>query len=107
MHDAALTDTVFAWTWTGGPASQFSRLILYPESGSSIWELVVDGEVTSVTLPDIRSIAGFDALGSGRRRLEVTRILHPNFDIDGYTTRDFSIYRRDSWSVNQSTFYAP
>ena len=107
VHDAALTDTVFAWTWTGGPASQFSRLILYPESGSSIWELVVDGEVTSVTLPDIRSIAGFDALGSGRRRLEVTRILHPNFDIDGYTTRDFSIYMRDSWSVNQSTFYAP
>ncbi|TNF28786.1 MAG: hypothetical protein EP329_17260 [Deltaproteobacteria bacterium] len=107
VHDASLTDTVFAWTWTGGPASQFSRLILYPEAGSSIWELVVDGTVTSVTLPDIRSAAGFDAMGTGRRRLEVTRILHPDFDIDGYTTRDFSIYMRDSWSVNQTTFYAP
>lgn len=107
VHDAAISDTVFAWTWTGGPASQLSRLILYPEAGSSIWELVVDGDVRAVTLPDIRAVAGFDALGSGRRRLEVTRILHPSFDIDGYTTRDFSIYARDSWSVNQSTFYAP
>ncbi|PIE19545.1 MAG: hypothetical protein CSA66_02250, partial [Proteobacteria bacterium] len=107
LHEGSLGDTTLSWTWFGGPEGQFSRLRVYPEAGASIWDLIVEGAERQAILPDITSAAGFDALGSGRRRLEVTRVLNERFDIDSYSTRDLSIYRRDSWSTNQSTFYAP
>lgn len=107
IHDAAITDTTLAWTWLGGPPNEYTSLVIYPQSGGSIWTLIVDGDETQAVLPDIQTAAGFSALGSGLRRLDVTRVLNEDFDIDDYTTRQFSIYRRDSWTINQSIFYVP
>jgi len=107
LHEVSSSDTTLGWTWTGGPGNQLTQLRIYPASGASIWELMVEGAVRSVALPDLVTEAGFDALGSGRKRLEVTRILNRNFDIDGYTTRDLGIFMRDSWSINTGEFYVP
>lgn len=107
VHDASLEDTTLAWTSTGGPTPEYVRLRLIATSGMTDWELVVDGAVGATALPDIRAAAGFDALSSGRRRFEVTRVLHDGFSVDGYTTRLFNIYLRDSWSINESIFFVP
>ena len=107
LHDAQLTSPALGWTWDGGEDSSYSRLIVSDEYGPALWTLIVDGDQSSAQLPDIPAAAGYSPLGSGKRRLDVTRVLNQTFDIDGYTTRDFSIYRRDSWSQNQSLFYVP
>ena len=95
------------WTWDGGVAAQYTRLVVSPEYAPSIWTLIVDGDEEAATLPDLAFLAGLEGVGSGARRLELMRVLNLNFDIDAYSSRQFSIYRRSSWSVNQSVFYAP
>lgn len=107
LHESSLDGLTMAWTWDGGEPNSYTHLVLSESTGKTLWTLVVDGSTTSVDLPDIFTAAGFEALGSGQKRVSITRVLNENFDIDDYTTREFSIYRRDSWTQNQSTFYAP
>ncbi len=107
LHDAQLSSPELGWSWDGGEGASYTRLVVSDEYGPALWTLIVDGNLTSARLPDIPAAAGYSPLGSGKRRLDVTRVLNPTFDIDGYTTRDFSIYHRDSWSQNQSFFYVP
>lgn len=102
--DPAVPDLRFSWLATGGPQGQVSRLRLYPQSGVPLWEFIVDGDVDYVDVPDLLNIAGIAAVGVGQRRLEVTRILNADFDVDGFSSSDFSIYRRDSWSIHRSEF---
>ncbi|MCA9513467.1 MAG: hypothetical protein KC635_00835, partial [Myxococcales bacterium] len=107
LHGGEGAATTLAWTWDGGPDAQFTRLRLYPYGGNTIWELMVEGLVSAVPLPDLMTAAGLDAIGHGRRRLEVTRVLNTNFDIDAYSSRDLSIYLRDSWSIHEAEFVVP
>ncbi|MFO0751381.1 MAG: hypothetical protein U1F43_37790, partial [Myxococcota bacterium] len=107
IHDATLDALAFAWTWDGGPPNQYTQLRLTPEASITLWTMIVGGDETSVLLPDLEAAAGISALPSGRIRFEVLRVLNANFSIDDYTTRDFSIYKRDSWSTNEAYFYLP
>jgi len=107
VHDATLDSLAFAWTWDAGPANQYTQLRLTPEGQITAWTLIVNGAQQSVLLPDLEAAAGIIALPPGRVRFEVLRVLNLGFDIDSYTTREFSIYSRDSWSTNEATFYLP
>ncbi len=108
LHAASLDSLAFGWTWDGGPANQYTRLDLTPEGQITLWTLIVDGAVTTAYLPDLQTAAGITALPSqSRMRLGVLRVLNQNFDIDDYTTREFSIYARDSWTTNEAWFYLP
>lgn len=106
IHDLALTDLAFAWTH-GGPEGQFTRLALTPEGSITLWTLIVDGHARSALLPDLQAAAGLSPLPRGRYRLEVLRVLNRSFDIDNFTTRDFSLYMRDSWATNEAWFVLP
>lgn len=107
VHDGADAALTIGWDAVGGPAPAYSRLILSEETGRIRWILVVDGDQDRVRLPDLPALAGFGALGQGRKRVEVTRVGNPEFDIDGYSTRQFSIYRRDTWSTGYGVFTSP
>ncbi|MCB9729253.1 MAG: IPT/TIG domain-containing protein [Deltaproteobacteria bacterium] len=95
------------WDWDGGPAAEYSQLVVYDELGPDLWTLVVDGSEREAPLPALELLAGIDGLGSGSRVLEVLRARNEGFDIDAYTTREFSIFRRSSWALNRGGFFAP
>ncbi|MCC6623726.1 MAG: IPT/TIG domain-containing protein [Deltaproteobacteria bacterium] len=107
VHDATADALELAWAWSTGPASQYTQLRLIPDGMIAVWTLIVEGDQMSTTLPDLEAAAGIAALPTGRIRFEVLRVLNRNFSIDGYTTREFSIYARDSWSTNEAYFYLP
>lgn len=95
------------WGWDGGPAAEYSQLVVYDEFGPDLWTLIVDGSERLAPLPPLHLLAGIAGLGQGSRVLEVLRVRNEDFDIDGYSTREFSIFRRSSWSLNRGLFYAP
>lgn len=99
--------TILGWSWSGGPDAQYTRLRVTPYGANTLWELMVEGLVDAVILPDLLTAAGLDAIGHGRRRLEVTRVLNANFDIDAYSSRDLSIYLRQTWAINEAEFIVP
>jgi hypothetical protein len=95
------------WDWDGGPAAQYSQLVVYDEFGPDLWTLIVNGSERLAALPPLQLLAGIAGIGQGSRVLEVLRVLNDDFDIDGYSTREFSIFRRSSWALNRGFFYAP
>jgi hypothetical protein len=110
LHEAsveAASGLAFAWTWDGGPDGQYTRLALTPDASITVWTLIVEGLVQQALLPNLNAAAGLAPLASGRYRLEVLRVLNRNFDIDSYTTRDFSLYVRDAWATNEAYFFIP
>ena len=104
VHDGNLESTKMAWTWDGGPDNQITRLLVYESTGKLLWTFVVKGSEKEFILPELELLMGYQPLPTGKKRLEITRILNTNFDIDNYTSREWSIYRRDSWSSNRSYF---
>lgn len=103
--DATADPLHFAWTTTG-PAARYTRLAISPEGAMTSWVAIVDGPEQSADLPDLTP-AGLSPLGPGRHRLDLLRVLNPDFDIDGYSTRDFSIYAREAWSTTEAWFFVP
>ena len=95
------------WSFETGPASQYDKVVLSEEVGAQLWTLIVDGSESAVMVPDLDALAALPVLGSGTRRVDITRVLNEAFDIDDYTTRDFSIWKRTSWSQSRSTFTVP
>ena len=106
LHEASVDNLAFAWTWTG-PANQYTQLRLTPDASITVWTMIVDGAQQLALLPDLQAAAGLAPLASGRYRLDVLRVLNRDFDIDDYTTRDFNLYARDSWSTNEAYFFLP
>jgi hypothetical protein len=95
------------WSWQGGPAAEYAQLVVYDELGPDLWTLIVDGTEQAAPLPPLELLAGIQGLGAGSRVLEVLRVRNEDFDIDQYSTREFSIFRRSSWALNRGLFYAP
>jgi hypothetical protein len=104
VHDGNLDSPKMAWTWDGGPDNQVTRLLVYENTGKLLWTFVVNGEDTEFVLPDLKLLMGYAPLPAGKKRLEISRILNTNFDIDNYTSREWNLYRRDSWASNRSYF---
>jgi len=97
-----------SWSYDSGQQAEYTQLRLSTAKyAPAFWTLVVGRGVSQVTLPDLSLLAGVQGLGSGTRSVEIQRVRNGLFDIDDYTTREFSIYLRESWSRNQIEFYAP
>jgi hypothetical protein len=95
------------YTWAGGPAAQFSQVTIYEELGPEVWAAIVDGKDEALTLPDLEALAGHPGHGHGPHRVDVLRVLNPDFDIDLYSTRDFSIFKRKSWTTGSGVVVFP
>jgi hypothetical protein len=102
---AAFAFDKLAWSATGGGVDPtFNQVLLTDQNGNPFWTLVVDGPVTEVALPDIAASLGYTPAPDGPKHLNLTRGLNPDFDIDYYQNKDFSIWRRTSWAVGMSDF---
>ena len=99
--------SVIQWDWEGGEGNDYTKLVIWDETGLDLWTLIVDGDEKEAILPDIGTLASLPGLGSGTRRLDIWRVLNENFDIDNYTSREFTIWKRSSWTLNRSTFVLP
>jgi hypothetical protein len=95
------------WAWDGGYDAQYTSLTAYDEQGKDLWGFVVDGTQSSALIPNLMDYAGLPGLGSGTRRVDLTRARNENFDIDEYTSREFSIWKRSSWTTNRAYIQAP
>ena len=95
------------WAWDGGYDAEYTSITAYNEMGNDLWGMVVDGSQSSVLLPNLMDYAGLPGLGSGTRRVDLTRARNENFDIDEYTSREFSIWKRSSWTTNRAYIQAP
>lgn len=104
VHDGDMVTPTMAWTWDGGLDNQVTRLRLFSDVGKLQWTFVVKGDTQQFTLPNMPLFMGYAPLDAGKKRLDISRIYNTNFDIDNYTSREWSIYRRDSWSNNRSYF---
>jgi hypothetical protein len=89
------------------PGPNYHALALVDAFGKVFWQLIVKGDVTYVELPDFALLANIPLWPEGAVRLALTHVLSaPNdpFDISGFTTFDFSLYSRLSWSGIQVNF---
>ncbi len=103
---SASGDLTLGWKWSG-PDANYSQLSLREETGALLWTLIVDGPTGAAPLPDLGLLAGHKGVGQGPKRIEILRVLNRDFDIDEHSTRDFNLFLRDSWALDQFTFYAP
>ncbi len=90
--------------WTQGATADVHSIILSSDAGFPFWSMVVDGEVTNVQLPPIVKALGLNVIPDGPKRWNLTSTLNPEFNIDYYSSSDFSIYRRISWAVDYVKF---
>lgn len=105
MEDA--NGWALTWAWDGGYDAEYTSLTAYDEQGNDLWGFVVDGTQSSALIPNLMDYAGLPGLGSGTRRVDLTRARNENFDIDEYTSREFSIWKRSSWTTNRAYIQAP
>lgn len=90
--------------WTAGAKADFHNIILSSDNGFSFWSMVIDGEVTTVKLPPIVKALGLNVYPDGGKRMNLTSSLNAEFNIDHYSSSDFSIYRKVSWAVDYVKF---
>ena len=95
------------WSWDGGFDADYTSMTAYDEGGNDVWGFVVDGTESSALIPNLMEYAGLPGLGLGQRRIDLTRVRNENFDIDEYTSRQFSIWKRSSWTTNRAYIEAP
>ena len=96
-----------SWAWDGGYDAEYTSITAYDEQGNDLWGFVVEGTQSSALIPNLMDYAGLPGLGSGTRRVDLTRARNENFDIDEYTSREFSIWKRSSWTTNRAYIQAP
>jgi hypothetical protein len=108
VQDTLTGALTLSWTYASGQAAEYTQLkVSTAQYAPAFWTLIVGRGVNQATLPDLNLLAGVQGLGSGPRTVEVQRVRNGLFDIDDYTAREFSIYRREGWSRDQLDFYAP
>jgi len=98
------------WHVDPGPASSFYSVALQQPSMMGpvmFWDIVTDGDVTYVELPDFPNIEGTPGLPTGFYIYSVSRVYKEGFDIDNYDFFDFNYPSWRSWSDIGSTFEAP
>jgi hypothetical protein len=96
------------WQVDPGPASSFYYTTLEQPSmmGPPImfWDLMSDGDVTYVELPDFPNIEGTPGVPEGFYIYSVLRVYKEGFDIDNYDFMDLDYTTWRSWSSDMSNF---
>ena len=106
--ESAITTRIRALAWSATPGRQasYTKLGLSNQYGPTFWTLIVDGDQFHAVTPSLTSLPDLAGLSPGAYDAEVTRVLNPNFEMDDFMSRDFSIYKRTSWSINRADITA-
>jgi len=97
--------TTLKWDfWTEGAKADFHYIILSSADGYPFWFIVLDGDVLEYEMPPITQELGLKLYPDGKKRMNFTSSINPDFNIDKYTLNDFSIYRKVTWAVTLQNF---
>jgi hypothetical protein len=91
----------------GGPDASFHHVTLQqPSMGPPImfWDLMTDGDVTYVDLPDFPNIEDTPCVPPGTYIYSIDRVLKDDFDIDAYSWMDYDYTTWRSFSYMQFMF---
>ncbi|GMV41741.1 MAG: hypothetical protein AMXMBFR64_34570 [Myxococcales bacterium] len=103
MDGASLTDHRITWDLPAA-AVDIHGVTLSAENGSPAWQMLVDGDVDRVDLPDFQALQALEVLPPGAIRMNLTHIRFnaaTPFDLNSYISQDLSLYRRFTWSIGQ------
>lgn len=99
----SLVDRTIAWTTPGGALPDFNYLQLGAQWWFPIWNMITDGPVQSVKVPDYQIIYGQTNFKGSNVYLQVARIRAEGFDIDSFEFYiAFFPFLWDSWSINSA-----
>jgi len=108
LDNAVIDQQYLEWQVDPGPASSFYYTTLEQPSmmGPPImyWDLMSDGDVTYVELPDFPNIEGTPGVPEGFYIYTVLRVYKEGFDIDNYDFMDLDYTTWKSWSTDTSNF---
>ncbi len=100
LSDGLLVGNELSWSAPGAPAD-FTYVRIGEPWWSPLWEIVADGALESIELPDLESLAGWDQIQGNDIYLEITRGRIEGFDIDNfsYVMLYFPLDVWDAWST--------
>lgn len=95
--------------WTADPGvSPHLTMVVVSIPGlfgpTPVWDMVVGGEVTEITLPDFANIEGTPGVGPGFFDVQVVRIYREGLNINDYDVFDLDPSRWRAWSLIKSSF---
>ena len=103
----AIDQNYLEWKVDPGPASSYYYITLQqPGMFEPImfWDLMADGDVTYVQLPDFPNIEGTPGVPPGMYIYSALRVYKEGFDIDNYDFMDLDYRSWRSWSQVQANF---
>ncbi len=105
-HDEGQMDALLlAWTFFGNAEPiTLHNISITQKTGRSLWRLVIDGERTSVPLPNFLQIIGVNPLPPGPKRLRIHCAFAPEFSIDSFDLSSLSTSLWTSWSYDMIAF---
>jgi hypothetical protein len=94
-----------AWLLAGDrPDPSYAQAILSGSNGSPFWVVMSGGDARDVALPDLAAVLGRSPVPAGTKRMNLTVVRSPGFDIDGYGYQDLNFYDREAFAVALTTF---
>jgi hypothetical protein len=95
------TSYALSFNRSNPPSPSYTYIAIMGLKSSSTWEVVMPGEITTITLPDIQRTEGFSPMPSGSVRIRALEVLMTNFDFNRFDFNAFSSSSWVSWSVNE------
>ncbi len=94
-----------SWILGGAsPEASYSQALLTSSSGAGFWVVFAGGDVRDVSLPDLSFVLGRSPVPAGTKRMNLTVVRAPGFDIDRYGYQDLNFYDREAFAVALTTF---
>ncbi|MEC8023483.1 MAG: hypothetical protein VX223_06075, partial [Myxococcota bacterium] len=95
-----------AWDYRhDNPVPSYNTLFLTSNDGKNLWTILSAGPISSVYLPPLDDLTGWDPLMAGTKYMSLTRSLTPGFSMGGYRFNKLSMWRRTTWSSLYGNFY--
>lgn len=87
-----------------GALPTFNSMRMYGPTGGLVWNIMAPGWLSGFELPDLASIEGLPLVPAGEKTLMAYSVTHPDFDIDSYDSRVFSLLDWRAWVVVRHSF---
>lgn len=101
---SAWSGTRLAWSFPGTPRVTHQQFILSDEKGYPFWLGMTGGETREVGLPDLAGLIGYTPVPTGLRRMNLTSVYTPGFNVDAFNSSQLNYYRREAFSVGLAAF---
>ena len=105
QDEGQLDALLLGWAFDGNAEPiTLHNISITQKTGRSLWRLVVDGERTSVPLPDFTQLIGVNPLPPGAKRLRIHCAFAPEFSINSFDLSALSTSLWTSWSYDMIAF---